>query len=105
MIVFFLPIFLAPYWAYLARTGAINAHDFGHRNPSCQNGNQFCDGLFEQTDFASQKWSAYFSACVCALIFGSLQVLPLSTIVILLHGSLSSVRCLWCGREGSRVFE
>jgi hypothetical protein len=75
-IVFFLPIFLAPYWAYMARTGAINVTDFEERNPTCQPGHPFCPGLYEKTQLDSQHWSAYFSACMCALIFGSLQARP-----------------------------
>ena len=74
MIVFSLPIILAPYFAYVARTGAMNVQAYGERNPSCQNGNPYCDGMYKETDFTTQNFSAYFSAAICALVFGSLQV-------------------------------
>lgn len=65
MIVFFLPIILAPYFAFQARDAAMRVTEYRHRNPA----NEF----YEDTNFHAETWSAYFSAIVCCLVFGSLQ--------------------------------
>jgi hypothetical protein len=73
MIVFFLPIILAPYFAFSARVGAMSVQAYGERNPSCQNGNPYCGEMYKSADFTDQAWAAYFSAAITALVFGSLQ--------------------------------
>eukprot|EP00040_Diaphanoeca_grandis_P026693 m.149879 g.149879 ORF g.149879 m.149879 type:complete len:422 (-) comp30688_c0_seq2:308-1573(-) len=67
VIVFSLPILLAPYFAYMARKGSMDLHGYWKRNPAETNEHR------ELESFGGQEWSAYYSVIICSIVFGSLQ--------------------------------
>lgn len=73
MIVFLLPIILAPFFAFQSRDTAMRFTEYAQRSPVCQNDNPYCGNAYQTTDLFAQNWSAYFSAFICSMVFGSLQ--------------------------------
>eukprot|EP00037_Helgoeca_nana_P013420 m.123512 g.123512 ORF g.123512 m.123512 type:complete len:553 (-) comp22018_c0_seq1:183-1841(-) len=73
LVVFLLPIILAPFFAFQSRDTAMRFTEYAQRSPVCQNDNPWCGNTYQTTDHLAQNWSAYFSAFICAMIFGSLQ--------------------------------